>query len=40
MIALASNADRVSAVRALTRSRIVTTLITHRQVAEKVLGHL
>lgn len=37
VIALANSEDRIPAVRALTRSRIVTTLITHRQVADKVL---
>jgi DNA-binding transcriptional regulator LsrR (DeoR family) len=38
VIALANDEQRVPAVRALTRSRIVTTLITHRQLAEKVLA--
>lgn len=38
VIALVNNEDRIPAVKALSKSRIVTTLITHRQVAEKVLA--
>jgi DNA-binding transcriptional regulator LsrR (DeoR family) len=38
VIALANNEDRIPAVKALSKSRIVTTLITHRQVAERVLA--
>ena len=38
VIALATEAERVPAIRALTRSGIVTTLITHRDVAERLLA--
>lgn len=36
VIALVNNDDRIPAVRALARSRIVTTLITHRQFTERI----
>jgi DNA-binding transcriptional regulator LsrR (DeoR family) len=42
VVALATGAHRTAAVRALTRSGLVTTLITHRAVAERLLhleGH-
>jgi DNA-binding transcriptional regulator LsrR (DeoR family) len=42
VVALATGAHRTTAVRALTRSGLVTTLITHRAVAERLLhleGH-
>lgn len=42
VVALATGAHRIAAVRALTRSGLVTTLITHRAVAERLLrleGH-
>lgn len=38
VIALATEADRVPAIRAITRSGLVTTLVTHRAVAEAVLA--
>lgn len=38
VIALASDEGRSDAVRALTRSGLVTTLITHRSFAEKILA--
>ena len=42
VVALATGAHRIAAVRALARSGLVTTLITHRAVAERLLrleGH-
>jgi DNA-binding transcriptional regulator LsrR (DeoR family) len=37
VVALASDEGRSEAVRALTRSGLVSTLITHRAIAEKLL---
>jgi DNA-binding transcriptional regulator LsrR (DeoR family) len=38
VVALATEAERIPAVYALTRSGIVTTLITHRQLAEHIVA--
>jgi len=38
VVALATEPDRVAAIRAITRSGLVTTLVTHRAVAEAVLA--
>ena len=38
VVALATEPDRVTAIRALTRSGLITTLVTHRAVAEAVLA--
>src|SRR4051812_48030624 len=38
VVALATEPDRVHAIRAITRSGLVTTLVTHRAVAEAVLA--
>ncbi|MDX6229054.1 MAG: hypothetical protein QOI76_2444 [Frankiales bacterium] len=40
VVALATEVERIPAVYALTRSGLVTTLITHRQLAEHVLADL
>jgi DNA-binding transcriptional regulator LsrR (DeoR family) len=38
VIALATESERLPAIRAMTRSGIVTTLITHRQLADRALA--
>jgi DNA-binding transcriptional regulator LsrR (DeoR family) len=38
VVALATEPDRMPAIRALTRSGLVTTLVTHREVAERLLA--
>ena len=40
VIALATDAERSAAIRAITASGLVTTLVTHRQAAEQVLRDL
>ena len=40
VVALATEEERIPAVYALTRSGLVTTLITHRQLADHVLEDL
>jgi DNA-binding transcriptional regulator LsrR (DeoR family) len=37
-VALATEPERVHAIRALSRSGLVTTLVTHREVAERLLA--
>ncbi len=38
VVALATEPERVQAIRALSRSGLVTTLVTHREVAERLLA--
>jgi DNA-binding transcriptional regulator LsrR (DeoR family) len=37
VVALATEPERIHAIRALSRSGLVTTLVTHREVAERLL---
>jgi DNA-binding transcriptional regulator LsrR (DeoR family) len=39
VVALATEPERVHAIRSLSRSRLLTTLVTHRHVAERLLAH-